>query len=44
MATAGRARIIVYAVGAVLALGVSLFIGRLATRAIREAGVGDESG
>lgn len=40
-ATAGRARIIVYAVGAVLALGVSLFIGRLATRAIREAGVGE---
>ena len=43
-ATAGRARIIVYAVGAVLALGVSLFIARLATRAIREAGVGEESG
>ena len=40
-ATAGRARIIVYALGAVLAIIVSLFVGRIATRAIREAGVGD---
>jgi uncharacterized membrane protein YdjX (TVP38/TMEM64 family) len=43
-ATASRARVIVYAVGAVLAIIVSLFVGRIATRAIREAGVGDESG
>jgi uncharacterized membrane protein YdjX (TVP38/TMEM64 family) len=43
-ATASRARVIVYALGAVLAVIVSLFVGRIATRAIREAGVGDESG
>jgi uncharacterized membrane protein YdjX (TVP38/TMEM64 family) len=41
-ATAGRARVIVYAAGAVLAVVVSLFVGRIAARAIREAGVDDE--
>ena len=41
-ATAGRARILVYAAGAVVALFVSVWVGRIATRAIREAGVQDE--
>jgi uncharacterized membrane protein YdjX (TVP38/TMEM64 family) len=38
-ATASRVRLIVYAVGAVLALAASIFVGRLASRAIRQAGV-----
>jgi len=41
-ATANRARLIVYIAGAVLALAASLFVGRVATRAIRHAGVGGE--
>jgi uncharacterized membrane protein YdjX (TVP38/TMEM64 family) len=38
-ATAGRARLIVYAAGALLALAASIFVGRVAARAIRQAGV-----
>jgi uncharacterized membrane protein YdjX (TVP38/TMEM64 family) len=40
-ATASRAKIIVYASGAALAVVVSLFVARIATRAIRQAGVAD---
>jgi len=38
-ATANRARLIVYITGAVLAVVVSVLVGRIATKAIREAGV-----
>ena len=38
---ANRARLIVYVVGGMIALAVSIFVGRLATNAIKRAGVDD---
>src|SRR5437763_15459444 len=43
VATQHDARSLITLIGAIIALGVSIYVGRIAARAIRAAGVGDES-